>query len=81
MAKKDLKTQDIKEAQGIHNPLGKRLYNLKEAASYLGRSVWGMRELIWGRKIPVVRGAGSRKIFIDVLDLNRFIDRNKNMFS
>jgi hypothetical protein len=26
---------------------GKRLFSLRESAEYLGRSEWGMRELIW----------------------------------
>jgi len=55
----------------------KRLFTLKEAAQYLGRSEWGMRELIWGGKIPVVREEGGRKIFIDVLDLSAYVERNK----
>jgi len=66
-----------KEAQGISNPKSKRLYTLKEAAEYLGRSEWGMRELIWAGKIPVVKVEGGRKIFLDILDLMEFIDRNK----
>jgi excisionase family DNA binding protein len=62
------------------NPLKKRLFTLKEAAQYLGRSVWGMRELIWAGKIPVVRGEG-RKIFLDIVDLNRFIEVNKSVYT
>jgi len=57
---------------------GKRLYPLKEAAQYLGRSEWGMRELIWARKIPVVREA--RKIYLDIHDLNEYINRNKALY-
>lgn len=57
----------------------KRLYALKEAACYLGRSDWGMRELIWARKIPVVRE--GRKIFLDIQDLNDFVTRNKSLYS
>jgi len=63
--------------QRINNPIRKRLYSLKEAAEYLGRSEWGMRELIWGGKIPVVRGDGNRKIYLDISDLNGFIEKNK----
>jgi hypothetical protein len=33
----------------------KRLYTLKEAAEYLGRSDWAMRELMWKGAIPYVR--------------------------
>ena len=55
----------------------KRLYTLKEAARYLGRSEWGMRELIWGRAISVVRQDGGRKIYLDKVDLDNFIEKNK----
>lgn len=58
----------------------KRLYTLKEAAQYLGRSEWGMRELIWSGKVPVVRPEGERKIFLDIIDLEEFILRNKSDF-
>ena len=58
----------------------KRLYTLKEAAEYLGRSVWSVRELIWAGKIPIVRGDGDRKIFIDVKDIEDYIERNKSIY-
>jgi excisionase family DNA binding protein len=72
--------QVTKEAHGICNPQYKRLYTLKEAAQYLGRSEWGMRELIWAGKIPVVKVDGGRKIFLDVLDLMEFIEKNKSTY-
>lgn len=53
----------------------KRLYNLKEASVYLGRSVWGVRELIWAGKIPVVKD--GRKMFIDIIDLEKYVENNK----
>ena len=56
----------------------KRLYTLKEAAEYLGRSEWGMRELIWDGQIPVVRREKGRKVFLDILDMEDFIARNKS---
>ena len=62
------------------NLLQKRLYSLREAAEYLGRSEWSMRELVWAGKIPVVRQDGKRKIFLDIEDLNNFIDRNKSTY-
>ena len=40
--------QPVKRPHEVSNPKQKRLYTLKEAAEYLGRSEWGMRELIWG---------------------------------
>ncbi len=72
--------QTIREAHGISGPLSKRLYTLKEATQYLGRSDWSMRELIWAGKIPVVRPEGGRKIFLDILDLGDFIDQNKSRY-
>ena len=77
MAEKNNKIQSLKNRQGIVSPLHKRLYTLKEAAEYLGRSVWSVRELIWAGKIPVVRGDGDRKIFLDIHDIEEYINRNK----
>lgn len=56
----------------------KRLYSLKETSTYLGRSVWGVRGLIWAGKIPVVRD--GRKIFIDILDLEKYVEENKSTY-
>jgi excisionase family DNA binding protein len=71
-----------KEISGnrICNPVAKRLFTLKEAAEYLGRSEWSMRELIWAGQIPVVKSEGARKIFIDILDLDEFVSRNKSVY-
>jgi excisionase family DNA binding protein len=66
--------------QRISNPLPKRLYTLQEAAEYLGRSVWGMRELIWSGIIPVVRPERGRKIYLDIIDLDFFITKNKSVY-
>jgi excisionase family DNA binding protein len=77
---KPKQNQEIKNPHGILNPVKKRLFTLKEAAEYLGRSEWGMRELIWAGKLPVVRTEGGRKIFLDIEDLNEFITRNKSIY-
>lgn len=53
----------------------KRLYNIKEAAEYLGHTVWGIRSLIWAKTLPVVQN--GRKQFLDLFDLNDFIQKNK----
>ena len=71
--------QVVEKAHGIGHPMVKRLYTVKEAAVYLGRSIWGVRELIWAGRIPVVRPEG-RKIFLDILDLEKFIDQNKSTY-
>jgi excisionase family DNA binding protein len=64
----------VTKAQGIRNP---RLLPLKEAAEYLGLTVWAMRERIWAGQIPVVQFPGGRKQYIDVQDLETFIKNNK----
>jgi excisionase family DNA binding protein len=69
------KIQVVKKAQGIYNPLSKRLYTLNEAAKYLGRTLWSMRELVWAGKIPIVRD--GKRIFIDFNDLDSYISKNK----
>ena len=55
--------------------INKRLYSIPEAAAYLGRSVWSMREMVWAGKLPAVRD--GRRIFIDLEDMNRWIAQNK----
>jgi excisionase family DNA binding protein len=80
MANKNLTDKGFQKAQRIHNPVRKRLYTLKEAAEYLGRSDWGMRDLIWKQLIPVVMNSGGRKIFIDVQDLEAYVNNNKSIY-
>ncbi len=63
---------DTKSSAGRIN---KRLYSIPEAAAYLGRSVWSMREMVWAGKLPAVRD--GRRIFIDLEDMNRWIAQNK----
>ena len=66
-----------KVAQRIGNPMSPRLLPLKRAAEYIGLTTWGMRERIWAGDIPVVRFPGGRKMFIDIEDIESFIQRNK----
>ncbi|HOE73140.1 MAG TPA: helix-turn-helix domain-containing protein [Deltaproteobacteria bacterium] len=62
-------------AHRISNPMRKRLFTIKEAAVYLGRPVWGVRTLIWNGRIPVIQD--GRKYFIDINDLDDYIERQK----
>lgn len=73
---RDLKR--VNEAQGISYPLPKRLYSLPEAAHYLGRTLWSMRELVWKGSIPIVRE--GKRIFVDVSDLDSYISKNKTTY-
>ena len=72
------KNQGVKKAQGISNPLPKRLYTLPEAANYLGRTLWSMRELVWKGSIPIVRE--GKRIFLDVIDLEGYVSKNKTTY-
>jgi hypothetical protein len=70
----------IRKAQGIGNPMpSPRLLPLKQAAEYLGLTVWAMRERIWAGQIPVVQFPGGRKQYIDTKDLENFIQDNKRV--
>jgi excisionase family DNA binding protein len=80
MASQHTKMKREISGQGIYNPLSKRLFTLKEAADYLGRSVWSMRELIWSGTIPVVKPDRGRKIYVDIVDLDSFITKNKSVY-
>ncbi|MGO9136227.1 MAG: helix-turn-helix domain-containing protein [Syntrophales bacterium] len=55
--------------------IAKRLYTLKDAAAYLGRPVYGVRSLIWSGKLPVIQT--GRKQYIDIRDLEFYVDRSK----
>lgn len=54
---------------------GKRLYTVKEAGEYLGRSPWSIREMIWAGKLPCVRD--GRRILIDIRDMDEWIEKSK----
>ena len=72
---KDKKNKPLTaEMQGNDNP---RLLPLKDAAQWLGLTVWAMRERIWAGQIPVVQFPGGRKQYVDTKDLEAFIERNK----
>ena len=80
MAGKPLTETTSRKAQGSVQAARKRLYTLKEGAAYLGRSEWGMRELIWAGAIPIVKPREARKIFLDINDLDRFVEANKSVY-
>ncbi len=73
-----MEAKEEKKEQGIPYPLHQRLLNLSQAASYLGRTLWSMRELVWAGKIPIVRS--GKRIYIDRLDLDSYIERNKSTY-
>lgn len=56
-------------------PLNKRLYDLKEAAVYLGRPVFSVRTLIWNGALPVIKD--GRKFYLDIHDMNEYVEKNR----
>jgi len=70
-------SKGYRRANWIGGPSAPRLLPLKDAAQWLGLTVWSLRERIWAGDIPVVRFPGGRKQFIDSQDLEDFIQRNK----
>ncbi len=70
--------QSKKRAHGMFNPLPKRLYSLPEAAHYMGRTLWSMRELIWKGSIPIVRE--GKRIFVDIADMDAYAEKHKTTY-
>ena len=56
----------------------KRLLSVPEGGSYLGRTTWAVREMIWAGKLPIVRD--GRRILLDIEDLDRWINNNKIIY-
>lgn len=54
----------------------KRLYGVKEAASYLGVRSYTVRRLVHAGTLPRVEL--SRTILIDIADLEKLIENRKN---
>jgi excisionase family DNA binding protein len=54
----------------------RRLLTLKDAAAYLGVSVWTVRDLVSKGKLPVVRL--TRRLHFDRQDLDHMIDIAKD---
>jgi len=60
------------------HPSPKRLLSLKHAAGYMDCGVYKVREMIWSGQIPIVRD--GREIFLEVRDLDRYIDSKKQNY-
>ncbi|MBP7529803.1 MAG: helix-turn-helix domain-containing protein [Syntrophorhabdaceae bacterium] len=56
----------------------KRLYSLKEASIFLGRSTWSVRGMLWAGKMPQIKD--GRRIFIDIRDMEKWIEQTKKTF-
>ncbi len=58
--------------------LHKRLYSVKEAAQYLGRSEGALREMLWAGKLPYIKE--GRRPLLDIKDMDAWAERNKTQF-
>lgn len=68
--------QKMGERSGLPRTASKkRLLTTDEAAEFLGRTREAMQHLAASGKIPTVRS--DRRVFFDLHDLERWIDRNK----
>jgi excisionase family DNA binding protein len=56
-------------------PVQPRLLGVKQAAAYLGATVWYIRSIIWDKKIPSLR-LGKRDL-LDIADLDAFVASQK----
>ena len=54
-----------------------RLFNVSEAARYLGIAVWCLRTLVWEKQIPPLKIGKARRLLFDKSDLDKFIDAQK----
>ena len=54
-----------------------RLLTLRESARYLGRSEASMRVMIYKRILPVIKESERSKIWIDLKDLDAWIENKK----
>jgi excisionase family DNA binding protein len=52
-----------------------RMLGVKDAAVYLGATVWHVRSLVWAKKLVALR-MGHRQVF-DRADLDAFIEKLK----
>lgn len=55
--------------------VSKRLYNVKEAGRYLGRSPWTIRRLIREGCLREVRQ--GRRVMLDIVDSEQFVEKYK----
>jgi excisionase family DNA binding protein len=54
-----------------------RLLRVKEAAAYLGATVWFLRSLAWSRTVPHV--VFGKRILFDRADLDNYVESQKKV--
>jgi excisionase family DNA binding protein len=73
--RKSMEIDNKKAGQRISSPVRQRLLSVRDASAYLGFSLRSVRNLIYSRELPIVRL--GMKIFIDIADLDRWIEAKK----
>lgn len=76
---RDIENNKTRKGQRIEDPLPPRLLTIKQASAYIGHSVYMLRELIYSREIPCIQRGNRSKIWVDRVDLDSWIDRQKGM--
>lgn len=55
--------------------ISKRLFTVREASVYLGRSPHAIREMQWSGKLPYIKD--GKRILFDVRDMDTWIEKNR----
>ena len=70
-------TENNKKKSDIRIQSPTRLLTIRESARYLGRSEVSMRTLVYKGIFPVIKEGERSKIWLDVNDLDEWIDNKK----
>ena len=89
MAEKVPKNREENKAHRIASPvrlrvmpvkeefIGQRLLTIKDAARYLGRGEDSLREMIYAGIFPVIQVGERSKIWLDLKDLDDWVEHSK----
>ena len=66
-----------KNSVPISTPVEQRLFRIRDAARYLGSTVWFVRSMVWRREIPVVKF--GNKFLFDKADLDAYVEKHKKV--
>ena len=70
-----VKSEVTAHVENIASRVQPTLFNVKDAAVYLGRSEQAVQHLIFDKELPVVRV--GRRVHLDRRDLDAWIEKNK----
>ena len=73
------KFQEYKAKRKAPKGPAKRLYSVPEAACYLGRTVDGLREMLYSGRLPFIKD--GRRVLLGVKDMDAYIEGNKTRFT